>query len=37
LNCCFIIRFKNLRSLLHEPSYEFPQWLSVFLLAVVQI
>jgi hypothetical protein len=24
LNCCFIIRFGNLGSLLHEPSCEFP-------------
>jgi hypothetical protein len=37
LNCCFIICFGNLGSLLHEPSYEVLQWLSVFLLAVVQI
>jgi hypothetical protein len=37
LNCCFIIRFGNLGSLLDEPSYKVPQWLSVFLLAVIQI
>jgi hypothetical protein len=37
LYCCFIIRFGNLGSLLHESSYIVPQWLSVFLLAVVQI
>jgi hypothetical protein len=37
LDCCFIIHFGNLGSLLHEPSYKVPQWLSVFLLAVVQI
>jgi hypothetical protein len=37
LNCCFVVRFGNLRSLLHEPSYVILQWLSVFLLAVVEI
>jgi hypothetical protein len=37
LDCCFIIRFGNLWSLLHEPSHKVPQWLSVFLFAVVQI
>jgi hypothetical protein len=37
LYCCFIIRFGDLGSLVHEPSYKVPRWLSVFLLAVVQI
>jgi hypothetical protein len=37
LYCCFIIHFRDLGSLLHEPSYKVVQWLSVFLLAVVQI
>jgi hypothetical protein len=37
LYCCFIIRFGILGSLLHASSYEVPQWLSVFLLAVVHM
>jgi hypothetical protein len=37
LNCCFIIRFGNMQPLLHESSYVIPQWLSVFLLVVVEI
>jgi hypothetical protein len=36
-DCCFVIGFWDLGSLLHESSHEVPQWLSVFLLAVVQI
>jgi hypothetical protein len=37
LNCCFIIYFGDLGTLLHEPSCKVPQWLPIFLLAVVQI
>jgi hypothetical protein len=33
----FVIGLWDLGSLLHESSHEVPQWLSVFLLAVVQI
>jgi hypothetical protein len=34
---CFFISFWDLGSLLHESSNKVPQWLSVFLLAVLQI
>jgi hypothetical protein len=37
LDRCFVIGFRGLGSLLHESSHEVPQWLFVFLLAVVQI
>jgi hypothetical protein len=37
LYCCFIIRFGNLGFLLHEPSYKVLQWVSIFLLAVIQV
>jgi hypothetical protein len=37
LDCCFVTGFWNLGSLLHESSHEVPQWLFVFLLAVIQI
>jgi hypothetical protein len=37
LDRCFVISFWDLGSLLHESSHEIPQWLSVFLLAVIQI
>jgi hypothetical protein len=37
LDRCFVIGFWNLGSLLHECSHEVPQWLFVFLLAVIQI
>jgi hypothetical protein len=37
LYCCFIIHFGNLGYLLLESSYKVLQWLSIFLLVVVQI
>jgi hypothetical protein len=37
LDRCFVISFRDLRPLLHEPSHEVPQWFSVLLLTVIQI